>query len=93
MLVIGAGGLGSPCLLYLGAAGVGRIGIVDKDTVDLSNLHRQTIHRESGVGMHKAVSARQALLEINHTLKVDVYTDGTYRAHQRTSAAYVLRQY
>lgn len=57
MLVVGAGGLGASCALYLGAAGVGRLGIVDHDTVDISNLHRQVIHNEARQGMSKARSA------------------------------------
>lgn len=57
MLVVGAGGLGSPCALYLGAAGVGRLGIVDHDVVDTSNLHRQIIHNEARQDMSKAQSA------------------------------------
>ena len=57
ILVVGAGGLGASCLLYLGGAGVGRLGIVDHDTVDTSNLHRQVIHNEARQGMSKAQSA------------------------------------
>lgn len=61
MLVVGAGGLGSPICLYLGGAGVGRIGIVDHDEVDVSNLHRQVIHDESKVGINKAQSAAESI--------------------------------
>lgn len=57
VLVVGAGGLGSPCALYLGAAGIGRLGIADHDVVDTSNLHRQIIHNEARQGMSKAQSA------------------------------------
>lgn len=57
MLIVGAGGLGASCALYLGGAGVGRLGIVDHDTVDISNLHRQVIHNEARQGMFKAESA------------------------------------
>lgn len=61
VLIIGAGGLGSPASLYLVSAGVGRLGLVDYDTVDLSNIHRQVIHREDGVGMRKVESAKKSL--------------------------------
>ncbi len=59
MLVIGAGGLGSPACLYLAGAGVGTLGIVDGDVVDVSNLHRQVIHTEARVGIHKTLSAKE----------------------------------
>jgi len=65
VLVIGAGGLGSACLLYLAAAGVGMIGIVDNDTVGLSNLQRQIIHGADDIGRAKVESARDAILAIN----------------------------
>ena len=64
-LVIGAGGLGSPVALYLGTAGVGRITLVDHDTVDLTNLQRQIAHNQARVGHPKAESARQTVLAIN----------------------------
>lgn len=60
-LVVGAGGLGSPATLYLGAAGVGRLGIVDHDTVDTNNLHRQVIHTQARRGVNKAVSAATSI--------------------------------
>lgn len=63
VLVVGAGGLGCPALLYLATAGIGHIGIVDHDTVELSNLHRQVLHTEASVELTKAESARRALLE------------------------------
>jgi molybdopterin/thiamine biosynthesis adenylyltransferase len=69
-LVIGAGGLGSPVALYLGTAGVGRITLVDDDTVDLTNLQRQIAHTQARVGMPKAESARQAIAAINPDVKV-----------------------
>jgi molybdopterin/thiamine biosynthesis adenylyltransferase len=65
VLVIGAGGLGSPVLLYLVAAGVGRVGVVDGDLVELSNLQRQIIHRTGGVGTPKVTSAAASLRELN----------------------------
>lgn len=70
VLVVGAGGLGAPLLLYLAAAGVGRIGIVDHDAVDLSNLQRQVIHDTSGVGMPKVESAAARIAAINPDVKV-----------------------
>jgi adenylyltransferase/sulfurtransferase len=73
VLCIGTGGLGSPLLLYLAAAGVGRIGIVDFDVVDSSNLHRQIIHGTSSVGMPKIQSAKNRVLEINPHCQVDLY--------------------
>jgi molybdopterin/thiamine biosynthesis adenylyltransferase len=72
-LVVGAGGLGSPALLYLAAAGVGRIGIVDGDRVDLSNLNRQTIHAEAAVGRSKAGSAQASLRAFRSDLEVEVH--------------------
>ena len=65
VLVIGAGGLGSPAVLYLGSAGVGRLTICDGDAVDLTNLQRQIVHRETSIGVNKAVSAARALQELN----------------------------
>ena len=73
VLVIGAGGLGSPTLLYLAAAGVGTIGIVEFDVVDESNLQRQVIHGQSDVGRSKALSARDSILEINPLVTVNLH--------------------
>lgn len=73
VLCIGTGGLGSPLLLYLAAAGIGRIGIVDFDVVDHSNLQRQVIHSTSMVGKPKIESAKQRILEINPHAQVDLY--------------------
>ncbi len=70
VLVIGAGGLGSPVLQYLAAAGVGTIGIVDFDTVDLSNLQRQVIHRTASIGEPKTASAARAIAELNPLVTV-----------------------
>lgn len=73
VLCIGTGGLGSPLLLYLAAAGIGRIGIVDFDIVDSSNLQRQIIHGTSWVGKPKIQSAKDRILEINPYCQVDLY--------------------
>ncbi|MFX0575524.1 adenylyltransferase/sulfurtransferase MoeZ [Nocardia nepalensis] len=73
VLVIGAGGLGSPALLYLAAAGVGTLGIVEFDEVDASNLQRQIIHGESDIGRSKADSARDSILEINSGIEVRLH--------------------
>lgn len=68
--VIGAGGLGSPAIAYLGAAGVGTIGVVDNDTVSLSNLQRQIVHRTEDVGIGKAVNAGRFVAAMNPFVKV-----------------------
>ena len=70
VLVVGAGGLGSPLLLYLAAAGVGMIGLVDDDTVDLSNLQRQIVHTTSSVGQSKVESAAATIAAINPEVKL-----------------------
>lgn len=70
VLVVGAGGLGSPALLYLAAAGVGTIGVVDDDEVSLSNLQRQVLHTEARIGMPKVFSAQQGLAALNPHVKV-----------------------
>ncbi|MDQ1680622.1 MAG: sulfur-carrier protein adenylyltransferase/sulfurtransferase [Frankiaceae bacterium] len=75
VLAIGAGGLGSPVLMYLAAAGVGTIGIVEFDTVDESNLQRQIIHGASDVGRPKAVSAREKIREINPLIEVVLHEE------------------
>lgn len=73
VLVIGTGGLGSPVSLYLAAAGIGRIGLVDYDVVDSSNLQRQVIHGTSTIGKLKVESARDKLIDLNPDIQVDVF--------------------
>ena len=73
VLLVGAGGLGSPTALYLAAAGVGTIGIVDSDVVDESNLQRQVLHTTERVGMLKVDSARQTLHDLNPEVQVNTY--------------------
>ncbi len=75
VLVIGTGGLGSPVALYLAAAGVGRIGIVDYDVVDASNLQRQIIHGTSTLGVRKVESARRRMLDLNPDIEVIAYDE------------------
>jgi molybdopterin/thiamine biosynthesis adenylyltransferase/rhodanese-related sulfurtransferase len=75
VLVIGTGGLGSPVALYLAAAGIGRIGLVDYDVVDFSNLQRQVIHGQSGLGQLKVESAKARMLDINPDIQIDVYNE------------------
>jgi len=84
VLVVGAGGLGSPALLYLAAAGVGTLGVIDFDVVDESNLQRQIIHGQSDIGRPKALSARDSIKEVNPYVNVmeifsgyDLIVDGT----------------
>jgi molybdopterin-synthase adenylyltransferase len=71
VLVVGAGGLGSPMLLYLAAAGVGTLGIVDDDTVDLSNLQRQVVHPTARIGVPKVESAAQTIAALNPDVAVE----------------------
>ena len=73
VLVIGVGGLGSPVLLYLSAAGVGNIGVVDDDVVELSNLQRQIIHNQNDLGRKKVESAKEKINLLNDDVKIDIH--------------------
>ena len=75
VLIVGTGGLGSPVALYLAAAGIGRIGLVDYDVVDSSNLQRQVIHGTSTIGKLKVYSAKSKLLDLNPDIQVDTYNE------------------
>src|SRR5213076_664017 len=74
VLVVGAGGLGSPMLLYLAAAGVGTIGIIDNDRVDLTNLQRQIVHATERVGDLKVDSARATLSAVNDGVRIETHS-------------------
>ena len=87
VLIIGAGGLGSPVALYLAAAGVGRIGIVDSDVVDASNLQRQVLHGSAELGQPKVESARRRMLDLNPNITVDIYPEPFTAANARQIAA------
>ncbi|XP_028800339.1 adenylyltransferase and sulfurtransferase MOCS3 [Neltuma alba] len=89
ILVVGAGGLGSPALLYLAASGVGRLGIVDHDLVELNNMHRQVIHTESYIGQPKVKSAAAACHKINSTIQIVEHKE----ALRATNALQILNQY
>ena len=73
VLCIGAGGLGSPTIMYLAAAGVGEIGILDFDRVEVSNLQRQIIHTQSDLGKSKAQSAKEKVIALNPAIKVNLH--------------------
>ncbi|AEV16910.1 hypothetical protein TCCBUS3UF1_18710 [Thermus sp. CCB_US3_UF1] len=73
VVVVGAGGLGVPVLLYLVAAGVGRVGIVEMDRVEVSNLHRQVLYTTEDVGKPKALAAKERLLALNPLVRIDTY--------------------
>lgn len=75
VLLLGAGGLGSPAAYYLAAAGIGNLGIVDFDTVDLSNLQRQIIHSTERIGMLKTESAKKTIQALNPDVKVTLYNE------------------
>jgi molybdopterin/thiamine biosynthesis adenylyltransferase len=89
VLVVGAGGLGSPAILYLAAAGVGMIGVVDNDTVDLSNLQRQIAHTTSRIGMGKGESAKIAVADLNPGVNVVVHAERL----TESNAAQLISQY
>ena len=89
VLLLGAGGLGSPTALYLAAAGVGTLGIVDFDTVDLSNLHRQIIHGHRNIGKPKVESAADTIADVNPDVKVVAHTE----ALTSENAMEILGQY
>ncbi|HYC06267.1 MAG TPA: molybdopterin-synthase adenylyltransferase MoeB [Azospirillaceae bacterium] len=81
VLVVGAGGLGSPLLLYLAAAGVGRLGVIDDDAVDLSNLQRQVLHDTASIGQPKVESAEARLFAINPDARVEAHRARLTRAN------------
>ncbi|KAL0460442.1 UNVERIFIED_CONTAM: Adenylyltransferase and sulfurtransferase MOCS3 [Sesamum latifolium] len=89
VLVIGAGGLGSPALLYLAACGIGRVGIVDHDVVELNNLHRQIIHTEAYIGRSKVESAAAACRAINSTVQILEHRE----AFRTSNALEIVRKY
>lgn len=82
-LIVGVGGLGSPVTLYLAAAGVGRLGLCDTDTVSLSNLQRQILYKESEVGIPKVECAARALDALRHDLRCDLHPYGLTRGNAR----------
>jgi len=89
VLVVGAGGLGSPALLYLAAAGVGNIGIIDDDVVELSNLQRQVIHDEKNLGQKKVVSAATKIALLNSDVKLEIFPQrATHESLRKISANY-----
>lgn len=89
VLIIGAGGLGSPIALYLTAAGVGRIGIIDDDAVSLTNLQRQILYRESQIGASKVACAKDTLQDLNGETTIDTYP---FRLDE-TNAHGIIRDY
>ncbi|KAL5802403.1 hypothetical protein ACOSQ4_030708 [Xanthoceras sorbifolium] len=89
ILVVGAGGLGSPALLYLAACGVGRLGIVDHDVVELNNMHRQVVHTEAYIGQPKVKSAAATCRSINSTIQIVEYQE----ALRTSNALEILSQY
>jgi molybdopterin-synthase adenylyltransferase len=87
VLIVGAGGLGSPAALYMAASGVGKLTICDFDNVDLTNLQRQIIHTTQSVGINKAVSAQQTIYEINPDVVVQTIQQKSTEAELKTLAA------
>ncbi len=75
VLIIGTGGLGAPAAMYLGAAGIGTIGLVDADVVDLSNLQRQIIHQTKDIGKPKVISGKESINEMNQDVNVITYQE------------------
>ena len=89
VLCIGAGGLGSPCTMYLAAAGIGKLGIIDMDVVDESNIQRQILHGSSDIGVKKIDSAKDTLQEINPYVKLELYDE----AFDENNADVIARSY
>src|SRR5438067_10844415 len=87
VLVIGAGGLGSPVILYLAAAGVGTIGIVDSDTVSLSNLQRQIAHKSEAIGESKTSSAARTIHALNADVRIEQHACRVTAANAREMIA------
>ena len=88
-LCIGAGGLGSPCSMYLAAAGIGKLGIVDMDIVDESNIQRQILHGSEDVGKKKIESAKETIKKINPNVEIELYD----QEFNETNAINIARQY
>ena len=86
VLIVGTGGLGSPVALYLAAAGVGHLGLVDFDVVDTSNLQRQIIHGTATIGQQKVESAKERILDLNPTIEVTLY-DEPFNSHNALDIA------
>jgi len=89
VLIVGTGGLGSPIAMYLAASGVGKIGLVDFDVVDASNLQRQIIHKSDKVGCAKTMSAKETLMDINPLIHVELHNE----ALSSSNALAIIRQY
>lgn len=89
VLCIGAGGLGSPCTMYLAAAGIGKLGIIDMDVVDESNIQRQILHGSHDIGVKKIDSAKDTLQEINPYVKLELYD----QAFDENNAEVIAKNY
>ncbi|KAF6003117.1 Urmylation protein [Cyanidiococcus yangmingshanensis] len=89
VLLVGCGGLGCPAALYLAGAGIGCIGLADRDVVEISNLHRQIAHTASGVGEKKTTSLARAVMALNPSVKVELHDDGVSRENARE----IVRRY
>ena len=89
VLCIGAGGLGSPCTMYLAAAGIGTLGIIDMDVVDESNIQRQILHGSNDIGVKKIDSAKDTLQEINPYVKLELYDE----AFDENNAEVIAKNY
>ena len=89
VLCIGAGGLGSPCTMYLAAAGIGKLGIIDMDVVDESNIQRQILHGSNDIGVRKIDSAEDTLQEINPYVKLELYDE----AFDENNAEVIAKNY
>ena len=89
ILCIGAGGLGSPCTMYLAAAGIGKLGIIDMDVVDESNIQRQILHGSNDIGVKKIDSAKDTLQEINPYVNLELYD----KAFDENNAEVIAKNY